>query len=109
MLGGINYLDKYLVLDIPELHRLDSNATPLIDSFTIIPLSNCPNTNLTLNVAHAPLSPEIKYYNPPLGKLQKFTIKFLTYDGNEYNFNGREHFLDLRINMLNRQGKYLNI
>jgi len=103
------FYDKYLVLDIPELHRLDSNSTPLIDSFTIIPLTNCPNSNLILNICHAPLSPEIKYFNPPMGKLQKFTIKFLTYDGKEYDFNGREHYLDLRINMLNQQSKYLNL
>ena len=103
------FYDKYLVLDIPELHRLDSNATPVIDSFTIVPLSHCPNSNLELNIAHAPLSPEVKYYNPPMGKIQKFTIKFVTYDGHEYDFNGREHYLDLRINMLNRQGKYISI
>tara|TARA_B100000780_G_scaffold276484_2_gene245140 strand:- start:7299 stop:8774 length:1476 start_codon:yes stop_codon:yes gene_type:complete len=103
------FCDKYLVLDIPELHRLDSNSTPLIDSFAIIPLSNCPNSNLVLDGSHAPLSPEIKYYNPPMGKIQKFTIKFLTYDGKEYDFNGREHFIDLKINMLNQQSKYLNL
>ena len=103
------FYDKYLVLDIPELHRLDSNSTPLIDSFTIIPLTNCPNSNLILDKSHSPLSPEIKYFNPPMGKLQKFTIKFLTYNGKEYDFNGREHYLDLRINMLNQQSKYLNL
>jgi len=103
------FYDKYIILDIPELHRMRSKATPIMDSFTVLPLSSCPNDNIIFNIANAPTSPEAKYFTPPLGRLIKFTIKFVTYDGDEYDFSGREHFLDLRINMLNQQGKYLNI
>ena len=75
------FYDKYIILDIPELHRLRSKATPVMDSFSIIPITvDNQNKNFVFDIANAPTSPEIKYFTPPLGKLIKFTIKFVTYD-----------------------------
>ena len=103
------FYNKYIILDIREMDRLDSKTSTVNDSFAIFPLLNCPDDNILLDVSAAPLEPEIKYFNPPLGKLTKLTINFITPDGFEYDFNGREHFFDLKIKMLNQQGKYVNL
>ena len=48
----------------------------------------------------------IKYFNPPLGKLQKLDISFVTYDNNPYDFNGHDHTLFLQMMSLNQSSKY---
>lgn len=103
------FYNRYLILYIEELERLRSKETSVMDSFAILPLNDEPNSLINVDACKYPTSKEIKYFTPPLGKLDKLTIKFLTYDGYEYDFNGLEHYLDLRINMLNQQGKYLNM
>lgn len=103
------FYNRYLVLHIKELERLRSKETSVMDSFAIIPLNDKSNSLINIDASKYPTSKEIKYFTPPLGKLDRLTIQFLTYDGYEYDFNGIEHYLDLRINMLNQQGKYLNM
>ena len=103
------FYNRYLVLHIKELERLRSKETSVMDSFAIIPLNDKSNSLINVDASKYPTSKEIKYFTPPLGKLDRLTIQFLTYDGYEYDFNGVEHYLDLRINMLNQQGKYLNM
>ena len=103
------FYNRYLILYIEELERLRSKETSVMDSFAILPLNDEPNSLINVDACKYPTSKEIKYFTPPLGKLDRLTIKFLTYDGYEYDFNGLEHYLDLRINMLNQQGKYLNM
>ena len=39
----------------------------------------------------------IKHFSPPIGKLSHLTVRFQTYDGHLYNFNGHEHSFSLRI------------
>ena len=103
------FYNRYLVLHIKELERLRSKETSVMDSFAILPLNDKSNSLINVDASKYPTSKEIKYFTPPLGKLDRLTIQFLTYDGYEYDFNGLEHYLDLRINMLNQQGKYLNL
>ena len=80
-----------------------------MDSFAVLPLNDKSNSLINVDASKYPTSKEIKNFTPPLGKLDRLTIQFLTYDGYEYDFNGVEHYLDLRINMLNQQGKYINL
>ena len=103
------FYNRYLVLHIKELERLRSKETSVMDSFAILPLNDKSNSLINVDASKYPTSKEIKYFTPPLGKLDRLTIQFLTYDGYEYDFNGLEHYLDLRINMLNQQGKYLSL
>ena len=100
--------DKYIILDIRELHRLKSNTDTIEDRFAVIPIdySQC---STKMNIAHIPTQREIKYFNPPFGCLSKMRIAFYRYNGDPLFFNGVNHLLDFNITALNQAGKYNNI
>lgn len=102
------FFDQYVILKIPGLERLQSNSNNVNDAFTIFTLNLEPNSRLVLDKALGPDDKEIKYYNPPLGRLANMKIIFTNYDGSLYNFNGREHYLEFRVKMLNRPSKVIN-
>ena len=52
------------------------------------------------------LPPYKKYFNPPLPKLDRLTIRFRDIDGNLVNFNGIENFMEFRILTINAPGFY---
>lgn len=76
--------DDYLLLDITEFNRLDSNNKNINNSFVDIPVSNKTIFENTKN--HG----TIKYFNPPLKKLDRLSINIKDYfgkildDHNEY-------------------------
>lgn len=98
--------EPYVILDIKELDRVDGYSTSLNDSFAILPLTSVHNKKNFIGHDEMGQSSEIKYFNPPLPRLQKLTIKFKTYDGNIVDFNGLDHYLDFEILTLNQSGKY---
>lgn len=100
--------DKYIILDIRELHRLKSNTDSIEDRFAVIPIdySKC---STKLNIGHIPTQREIKYFNPPFSNLAKLRIAFYRYNGDPLFFNGVNHLLDFNITALNQAGKYNNI
>ena len=100
--------DKYIIMDIRELHRLKSNTDTIEDRFAVIPIdySQC---STKMNIAHIPTQREIKYFNPPFGCLSKMRIAFYRYNGDPLFFNGVNHLLDFNITALNQAGKYNNI
>ena len=100
--------DKYIIMDIRELHRLKSNTDSIEDRFAVIPIdySQC---STKMNIAHIPTQREIKYFNPPFGCLSKMRIAFYRYNGDPLFFNGVNHLLDFNITALNQAGKYNNI
>lgn len=96
----------YVILDIEELHKINSNNKNLDDAFAIIPFDcDCEGYSV-INNGSLPKQREITYFNPPEGRLRWLTIKFLTHDGEPYDFAGREHVLDFEIRALNQTGKY---
>lgn len=97
---------KYVILDIPELHKLNSVNKHVDDAFAVIPFDCDCDSYSVVNNASLPKQREITYFNPPEGRLSWLTIRFLTHDGEPYDFGGREHMLDFEIRALNQYGKY---
>jgi hypothetical protein len=100
--------DKYIILDIRELHRLKSNTDTIDDKFAVIPIdySKC---STKLNIGTIPTQREIKFFNPPFASLSKLRIAFYRYNGDPLFFNGVNHLLEFNITGLNQSGKYNNI
>lgn len=98
----------YVILDILEANKLDSNSTSISDAFAILPMVHPHNTKSFVIASTLGQTREIKHYNPPMGKLNKLTIKFKRYDGSLYDFNGLDHFLEFEIKTMNDVGFYNN-
>ena len=98
--------DSFIVLNILELENIRSNSTYIDRAFSIIPMLCSHNTkNFIINQTFCP-NTYIKYFNPPLSRLDRLTIKFIGLDGNTVNFQGIENLLEFRITTLNAQGHY---
>lgn len=88
--------ENYILLKIPELSRFDSIDTTIQNSFALI---NTSNTNRVFENSNPG---NIKYFNPPLPKLDKLSINFCNYGGREVNFNGLNHCLVFSIEYVNQ-------
>ena len=100
--------DKYIILDIRELHRLKSNTDTIEDRFANIPIDYL-KCSTKINIGTIPTQREIKYFNPPHSRLSKMNIAFYRYNGDPLHFNGVNHILDFNITALNQSGKYNDI
>ncbi len=97
---------KYVILEIEHFDNLDSNNKNIDNAYGIIFfLVQHGNNNVIVN-GRLPRRGIEKYFNPPLSTLDRLRIKFLTKDGNLYDFNGRDHVLEFDIITLNQPGKY---
>ena len=103
--------EKYIILRIRELNRLISNNKHIDDSFATFIFNNNHGSNFIYNLGDSSSvdGSETKFFNPPLPKLDRFTIEFLTRDGREYDFNGRNHLLDFSVISLNSPGIYTTL
>lgn len=97
--------DPYIILNIRELEVLDGKASSIVDGFAVIPFYFPHNTKNFAVMGTLGQGQEIKYFNPP-ERLNKLTIKFKTYEGDLYDFNGLEHMLEFEIMTMNQVGKY---
>lgn len=100
--------DKYIILDIRELHRLRSNTDSIEDRFAVIPIDYTKCSTI-INIGTIPTQREIKYFNPPFARLAKLRVAFYRYNGDPLFFNGVNHLLDFSVTALNQAGKYNNI
>lgn len=100
--------DKYIILDIRELHRLKSNTDSIDDRFAVIPI-NYKKCSTIINIGTIPTQREIKYFNPPFARLAKLRVAFYRYNGDPLFFNGVNHLLDFSVTALNQASKYNNI
>ena len=94
---------EYILLDIKELNNNNSNKPDINDSFIEIPIRNL-NLYEMNNIGFS-----TKYFNPPLAKLNKLSIKLKTasgdiIDGTKYN---GDLTLFLKIKQLNSSTKYI--
>ena len=64
------------------------------------------NTKNYVLSSHSGYTPYIKYFNPPLARLDRLTIEFKDSCGNTIDFNGIENFMEFRIMSMNNPGKY---
>ena len=97
---------QYVILDIPQFHYLKAKPASIADAYAVIPLDEKCKT--IVNSGQISLDKEIKYFNPPLARLNYMDINFLRYDGSLVDFKGNEHMLAFRVTCLNQPGKYNN-
>ena len=90
--------EPYLLLDIDEMHRLESNNSIIQDSYELITLT----ANQQL-FEHSKAYGNVKIFNPILNKLDKLSLSFKNYDGIKYDFNGLEHSLVFAITYNTKQ------
>tara|TARA_B110000208_G_scaffold19586_2_gene24193 strand:+ start:2456 stop:4450 length:1995 start_codon:yes stop_codon:yes gene_type:complete len=94
---------EYILLDIEQLNNNNSNNPHIRDSFIEIPIRNL-NLYEMNNIGFS-----TKYFNPPLAKLNKLSIKLKTADGKIIDgtkYNG-DLTLFLKIKQLNSNMKYI--
>lgn len=94
----------YIILHINEFENLFGKKSSIKKGFAKIPLDTTQteykyfkNTQ-DYNV--------IKEFTPPLAKLAQLNIRFLNYDGEEYDFGGLEHSMVLKIKRYNQSMGY---
>ena len=97
--------DRYIILDIRELHRLESNSEPADDTFMVIPI-DYEKCATKLNTGNIPTQREIRYFSTSFPRLDRLTVQFLRYNGDPLFFNGVNHLLDFNVTALNQPGKY---
>ena len=92
-----------IVMHIEDFEQFDSQSKPSKDAFAIIPVDGNNNTidNINTNIVG-----NIKYFNPPLPRLQRLRLKFTDRYGNPYNFQGRDHLLHFEMGLLNQPKIY---
>lgn len=88
--------EPYVLLNIPEFNRFDSIDKTIQNSFALINMSGSSRVFENSNPGN------IKYFNPPLPKLDKVSINFLKYNGLPCNFNGINHCLVFSIEYINQ-------
>lgn len=99
----------YVILNVPEFHKLKSVNKHIDDAYAIIPVTPCAagcGDFSLVNTGYQPAQREITYFNPPLGSLIYITIRFTDAQGNLYDFGGRDHLLVFELMALNQPGKY---
>lgn len=92
--------EPYILLKIPQFHRYHSHKQVVHKSFAKIPLLYSYEFEHTKNYGNA------KRFNPPLPKLNKLQISFITRDGRLYDFNGKEHVLNFAVTVSSQSEKY---
>jgi hypothetical protein len=98
--------EPFIILNILELENVRSNSTPIDRAFAIIPMSCSHNsTNYMTNVCGT--DSYIKYFNPPLARLDRLTVQFKDLEGNIVDFQGIDNYLEFRITSLNNPGHYI--
>jgi len=98
--------ESYIIMSIRDMEHIDSYTNSASDSFSIIPLHGDQNSKNFIDLRSFGHSMEIKHFNPPLPRFWKFEIRFIRYDGELYDFQGQEHFLEFDIITMNQNGKY---
>lgn len=98
--------DAFIILDILELENVRSNSTPIDRAFAVVPMVFPHNTKNFVISPVGGVPPYKKYFNPPLSRLDRLTIRFRDIDGNLVDFNGIENFMEFRIHTMNATGMY---
>lgn len=86
----------YLSLYINDFDRIHSANKHAAGAFCVMSLEDS-SCHFSVHCRNIENIKYIKYFNPALNELNKFSIKFLDPDGNIYDFNGRDHQLLFEI------------
>ena len=95
------YNNSYMSLKIPTVTKVHSNNTNLHKSFAIIPIDHfSPVTNVTPQLEFT------KNFSHPRPRITELSFKFQNSDGSLVNFQGREHYMMLRVEVSGQSLKY---
>jgi len=108
-LNGCKELSLYIDAGNESNVKNKSNNKNIDGSFAVIFLTSAFGFPTIVNTGTTARVSETKFFNPPLRKVQQFTIQFKTPDGHFYDFHGRNHTIDLEIQSLNAPGIYNSI
>lgn len=97
--------DRYIILRIPGLERLQSNWDPLQGAFAIIAATKITNDFVFAKWDNDPFNSETytKYFNPPIPNISKITIEFYNCNGEPFDFNCIDHLLIFDVGSLTQQ------
>lgn len=94
----------YIILHINEFENLFGKKSSIKKGFAKIPLDATQTEyKYFKNTQDYHV---IKEFSPPLAKLAQLNIRFLNYEGEEYDFGGLEHSMVLKIRRLNQSIGY---
>ena len=94
----------YMILHINEFENLFGKKSSVKKGFAKIPLDTTQTEyKYFKNTQDYHV---IKEFTPPLAKLSQLNIRFLNYDGEEYDFGGLEHSMVLKIRRYNQSMGY---
>ena len=99
----VNQKNKYVLLDIKEIDRLVSINEHVHNSYVKIPV----NQNEHQYFDNAKIHGTIKYFNPILPSLDRFTIKIKDRTGKILSDNGLNHTMVFSIKCLNDNKNYI--
>ena len=101
--------ENYLLMEIKDLENLNGSVVgnTIGNNFCKIILNVENNENKYFTNLQDYLCK--KYFDPLLHKLSQLNIKFYTYNGSLYDFNGLEHSLHFRIKCINKNNQIIDL
>jgi hypothetical protein len=90
-------LDRYIILKIRGMSRYDSVNKNVQDAFCIVPLNIKTTTFSCAPNPNNEDSESFTYYPSKGTKITKFSIEFLDWNGNAYDFRGLNHFMAFEV------------
>lgn len=86
--------DNYIIMRLNRAKVYTANDKPADDSFAII------HNRTNGEPSNDYVSSVVKNFNPPLASFEKLNISFYDYYGNKYDFNNKDHHLELKFGIL---------
>jgi len=99
---------RYITIRIKGMERIDSPHDATQDAFCILSLESRKDSFLLSDECGIKIDKDeyTKFYNPPLGKLDRLDIEIFDADGHLMNFRGKDHYLLFEITSLTQFSKY---
>lgn len=96
------HTNKYIIVNIEGLERLDSSSSAIKDAFCVIMLDdNTSNFRMNSDFRDIDNDAYTKYFPEPIPRLDRFRIKLYDIDGNLFNFHGHDHIFVFKISTKN--------
>lgn len=108
-------IEPYIILKIDRGGNINSNNQTALKSFALLTTNNgatsdsfaiIPNTQTSQNNFDMMEMPYTKSFKPVIQNLAFLTFKFMNYDGSLYDFQNRDHYLELLITTSSQNSKY---
>jgi len=99
--------DKYIVLKIRGLDRVESINSFADGSFCVISLdSSVNNFQYAKNSDQIDNDAYVKYFSQPIPEINEMDIEFINSNGKSYDFNGHDHLLTFEITSLSQNDMF---